>query len=61
LTKVVAISLNKNAFEGKKKAEQIFLLNEIGLTRDLIAIITDSTTESVSSLLSQIKAGKIKV
>lgn len=54
LAKITAVSVGKDdIFKGmKKKEEKIKVLDKIGLPRSLIAIVTGSTPESVSSFKS---------
>ena len=59
LTRVVAVSSQfPTAFEGKKKVEKIDILSNLGLSREIIALMVGSTPESVSSTLSRMKAVK---
>jgi hypothetical protein len=57
LTKVTAVNIGKEEiFKGKdKKEEKIEILDKMGLPRNIIAIITGSTPESVSSFKSMKK------
>lgn len=62
LTRVVAVSSPlQTAFDGKSKTQQIKILSEMGLSNDIIALMVGSTSGSVSSTLSQIRSGKLKV
>lgn len=57
LTKVTAVNIGKEEiFKGKdKKEERIEILDKMGLPRNIIAIITGSTPESVSAFKSMKK------
>ena len=59
LTKIVAISTRfETFFKGKTKTEQIKTLSDLGLSRELVALMVGTTVESVYSTLSQIKSEK---
>lgn len=59
LTKIVAISSRfETFFKGKTKGEQIKILSDLGLSRELVALMVGTTTDSVYSTLSHIKSKK---
>ena len=61
LIQVVAITSRKETDEKPKtKTDQIVSLDNLGVPRELIALIVGTTPESVSSLRSQLKAKKKK-
>jgi len=61
LTKVCAISSNiQGAFEGKTKKEQIKILYELELPRNIIALMVGTTPDTVSARLSEMKAEEEK-
>jgi len=61
LIHVVAITSRKETtLKGKTKTDQIKELFDLGLSRNIIALIVGTTPESVSVTLSQLKAKKKK-
>lgn len=57
LMQVVAITSRKDDGEkSKTKTDQIMSLDNLGVSRELIALIVGTSPESVSSLRSQLKA-----
>ena len=61
LIQVVVITSRKETIEkGKTKTDQIVTLSDLGLPRQLIALIVGSTPGAVSSRLSQLKAENAK-
>lgn len=60
LIQVVAITSREDtALKGKTKTDQMRRLSDLGLSRNLIALIVGSTPGSVSASLSQLRA-KVK-
>lgn len=56
LTKLIAISSSVDTeLKDKKKGEKIKILSDLGLSRETVAFIVGSTTDSVYSTLSQIR------
>jgi hypothetical protein len=57
LIKVTAVNIGKDEiFKGKeKKEEKIEILDKMGLPRNIIAIITGSTPDSISAIRSKRK------
>ena len=61
LIQIVAITSRKDEAEKPKtKTDQIESLYNLGVSREIIALIVGTTPESVSSLRSQLKAKKKK-
>jgi CRP-like cAMP-binding protein len=61
LIQVVAITSRKEVIaKGKTKTDQIVILSDLGLSRNIIALIVGTTPEAVSVRLSQLKAAKKK-
>jgi len=58
LIQVVAVTSRKETIEEKTKKEQIKILSDLGLSRNLIALIVGTTPETVSVRLSEGKAKK---
>lgn len=57
LIQVVAITSREDtALKGKTKTDQMRRLSDLGLSRNLIALIVGSTPGSVSASLSQLRA-----
>jgi CRP-like cAMP-binding protein len=61
LMQLIAITSRKETIEkAKTKTDQIVTLDNLGVSREIIALIVGTTPESVSSLRSQLKAKKKK-
>lgn len=61
LIQVVAITSRKETvLKGKTKTDQIKMLADLGLSRNVIALIVGTTPETVSVRLSEMKAKKKK-
>jgi ABC-type uncharacterized transport system involved in gliding motility auxiliary subunit len=61
LIQVVAITSRKEIIaEGKTKTDQIVILSDLGLPRNIVALIVGTTPEAVSVRLSQLKTEKKK-
>jgi DNA invertase Pin-like site-specific DNA recombinase len=58
LIQVVAVTSRKENIEEKSKKQQIKILSDMGLSRNLIALIVGTTPETVSVRLSEGKAKK---
>lgn len=58
LTKVTAISIQKEKLLEKKQKEQIKMLNKLGFSSSLIALILGTTPLTVSVTLSKMKKKK---
>lgn len=62
LIQVVAITSRKETvLKGKTKTDQIKMLADLGLSRNVIALIVGTTPETVSVTLSKLKAEKKKI
>jgi len=61
LTKVTAISVQKGKLlEGKKQKEQIKMLDKMGFSPSLIALVVGTTPNTVNVTLSKLKKKKKK-
>ena len=61
LTHVVVITSRKETIlKGKTKKEQIKILADLGLSRDIIALIVETTPEAVSVGISEMKRRKAR-
>jgi len=59
LTKVTAISVQKGKLlEGKKQKEQIKVLDKMGFSPSLIALVVGTTSNTVNVALSQLRKKK---
>ena len=58
LTKVTAISVQKEKLLEKKQKEQIKMLNKLGLSPSLIALVIGTTSNTVSVTLSELRKKK---
>lgn len=57
LIKLVAISTNaQSLLGGKNQRDQIRILSELGLSRNIIALVVGTTPETVSVRLSEMKS-----
>jgi len=60
LTKVTAISVQKEKLLEKKQKEQIKMLNKLGFSPSLIALVIGTTPNTVRVALSQMKKKRKK-
>lgn len=61
LIQIVAITSRKEVIiKGKTKTDQIVILSDLGLSRNIIALLVGTTPEAVSVRLSEFKAAKKK-
>jgi len=59
LTKLVAVSANvQNLLAEKNQKDQIKILADLGLSRNIIALVVGTTPETVSVRLSEMKSRK---
>jgi CRP-like cAMP-binding protein len=57
LIRLVAVSTNaQNLLGGKNQKEQIKILSDLGLSRNIIALVVGTTPETVSVRLSEMKS-----
>jgi len=57
LTKLSALNINPQSFlKDKNQGEQIRILSDLGLSRNIIALIVGTTPDIVSVRLSQMKS-----
>lgn len=57
ITRLLALNINPHSFlKDKNQGEQIRILSDLGLSRNIIALIVGTTPEVVSVRLSQMKS-----